>query len=153
MTSLFSNWKALLGICLIFVLGCAAGALVDRALVARKIRQLIENPEEMQQVVQRRLTYDLSLDKAQQAQLRVILADAAQQLKDARKPIQPEVRAIILDARKKTEAILTPAQEARFQQDLERAKRRFPHIQFMTMSGPNAAPPAAPAPASAPANP
>ncbi len=143
MNSLFSNWKSLLGLCLIFVLGCGTGALVDRALVARKIKQLMQNgPEAVTQVVQHRLTRDLSLDQAQQQQLHVILANAASEIRDARKQIQPEVRAILLDARKKTEAILRPAQQARFQQDLERAQQRLGNRFFSEGDGTNDAQPA-----------
>jgi len=99
MNSLFSNWKSLLGLCLIFILGCVSGALVDRALVARKIKQLMENgPEAVTQVVQRRLTHDLSLDKVQQEQLHVILVNAQYEIRNTRKQIQPEVRAILLPA-------------------------------------------------------
>ncbi|MEI6085436.1 MAG: hypothetical protein WCS70_14210 [Verrucomicrobiota bacterium] len=89
------NWKAILGVVAIFLLGALAGGLVVGGVVARRIHryrtgQPVFSADEVTHFLQRQL----DLDAAQQSQVRLIVAET-----------QTEMQA----AQRATEAILSAA--------------------------------------------
>ena len=114
------KWKSILLLVLVFFAGLAVGVVGTRAAVRRAVQQAIAHPERMQSLMERNLTRKLRLDNAQQVKLHAILTDARGQLTDLRKEFQPQAASVLTNADQKISALLTPEQQARYDEFKER---------------------------------
>jgi len=105
------NWRAILGVVAVFLLGMAAGGLLTAGIIRRQIER---GSPAMARLVERRLAWKLRLDAAQREQLRVIIADAQTQMRAVRSQIRPQVETILDDAVAKERATLRPDQQEKF---------------------------------------
>jgi Spy/CpxP family protein refolding chaperone len=76
----------------------------------------IQRPENFQLLLERNLRWQLHLDPRQRVQVHRILTDARVQLRDLRQQYRPQMVVVLTNAETQISAILTPEQEARFEQ-------------------------------------
>ena len=111
-----NNWKSLLLLALVFFSGLAAGVVGTRIVVRRVVQQAIAQPERVQAVIERGFTRKMRLDAGQQAKLHEILSDSHVQLVALRGQYRPQIISILNHANGQITAILTPEQQARFEE-------------------------------------
>jgi hypothetical protein len=107
--------KLLLLVGLVFFAGVVAGVVGTRVVIRHWMRSAIERPQMVQTLIEHRLQWRLKLDADQQAQVHQILADTRGQLKALRQEYHPQAVVIISNADAKISALLTPAQQKRFE--------------------------------------
>lgn len=110
------TFKLILLLALVFSAGVAAGVVGTRAMVRRVVQQAVAHPERVQTFVERSLARRLRLDGGQRAKLHDILSDTHGQLKVLRREYGPQFVLIVSNASEQITAILTPEQQARFEQ-------------------------------------
>jgi len=108
-------FKACLLLALVFLAGLVVGVVGTRVAVRHVVRDAMLHPEKMQAVMERNLTRRLQLDGGQQTKLHQILSDAHGEMKELRREYQPQVFAVVSNANGRIVAILTPAQQAKFE--------------------------------------
>jgi len=109
---------------LVFLAGAVAGVVGTRIAVRHWVRSAIQQPQMVQTLIERRLTRRLQLDASQQVQVRQILTDAHGQLRDLRLEYRPQITLVVSNADVKISALLTPAQQERFER-MKRENRAF----------------------------
>jgi hypothetical protein len=114
--------KLLLLVGLVFLAGVVAGVVGTRVAIRHWMRSAIQRPQMVQALVEHRLQWRLQLDADQQAQVHQILSDAHNQLKELRQEYHPQAVVIISNADAKISALLTPAQQKRFEKMKQRNK-------------------------------
>ena len=141
-----SHWKAVLGIVLVFLFGCASGWL-SRSMVAyhQTSTFLQRGPEGVAKLLERRMTHDLDLDANQQQQIHACFMENVNQRRQLQLQIQPQIQLLNRQTLQQINAVLRPDQRERFQANLVEFRQRFGKSPF----NPNAES----QPASPPANP
>src|SRR5664279_782373 len=88
------NFKAVIGIVLIFVLGAASGAIVTHMIHRNRMESFIKGgPEAREEVIVSRLTRKLDLDAQQQTQVRAIIHENHLAIRQIRKENHPRIQA------------------------------------------------------------
>ncbi len=118
------TFKLLLLVGLVFLAGVVAGVVGTRIAIRHWVRSAIQRPQMVQTLVERRLKWQLRLDANQQAQVHQILTGARGQLKGLRQEYRPQVVLIVSNADVEISALLTPAQQERFEK-MKRESREF----------------------------
>jgi hypothetical protein len=108
-------WKSILLLALVFAAGLAVGVVGTRIAIRRLVQQAVVHPEKAQFALERSLTRRLRLDNDQQVRLHAILTDARGQLGTLRQKFQPQAAEVLRGADQKITALLTPAQQARYE--------------------------------------
>jgi Spy/CpxP family protein refolding chaperone len=109
----FKSWLLL---ALIFLAGMVVGVVGTRVVVRHFVRDAIMHPEKVQAVMERNLTRRLRLDDGQQSKLHQILSDAHGEMKALQREYQPRIFEVVSNADGQIAAILTPEQQAKFEQ-------------------------------------
>lgn len=116
------NWKAILGVVLVFTLGMMAGGLVTAGFIRHRVRTtLARGTEGVADVIVRRLSIELRLDAAQRGQLRTIVHDGQQEAREARRQIEE----VVAESEVKVRAILRPDQLERFDRLVAKRKANW----------------------------
>ncbi|MFZ0829119.1 MAG: hypothetical protein WAO02_17030 [Verrucomicrobiia bacterium] len=110
------TFKLLLLVALVFLAGVVVGVVGTRAVVRRVVGEIILHPETVQPRMERNLTLRLRLDDDQRVKLHAILSDTHEQLQGLRKEYRPKVILVLSKANDQITALLTPEQQARFEQ-------------------------------------
>ena len=76
-------------------------------------------------LIVRRLSWELRLDRAQRDQLRVIVAEGQGEMKVLRKQIQPQVEDLLTRSEVKVRAMLRPDQVEKFDKLVAERKARW----------------------------
>ena len=118
------TFKLLLLVGLIFLAGVVAGVVGTRIAIRHWVRSAIQRPQMVQTLVERRLKWQLRLDANQQAQVHQILTDARGRLRGLRQEYRPQVVLIVSNADEEISALLTSAQQKRFEK-MKREDRAF----------------------------
>ncbi len=118
------TFKLLLLVGLVFLAGAVAGVVGTRIAIRHWMRLAIDRPQMVQMLIERRLDRQLRLDANQQAQVQQILTDARGQLKGLRQEYRPQVVLIVSNADVEISALLTPAQQQRFEK-MKQNNREF----------------------------
>jgi Spy/CpxP family protein refolding chaperone len=109
------NWKAILGVAVVFLLGMTAGAFLTGAAAARRLHRVLHGqPAFTAQQVTRRLTRQLRLDPTQRDQMLTLVQAAQVQITDARQQCVPHVLAALDDFDAKARLVLRPDQAEKF---------------------------------------
>lgn len=106
-----------------FAAGAAVGVVTDRTLKRERMEQHWGDPRAMR----KRLADDLSMDAAQRAQLDTILDDRNRQSDSLMSPVRAQLDSLGNQARQRIRQLLTPAQQATYDQMLrerEEARRQ-----------------------------
>ena len=117
------NWKAILGVLLVFALGVAAGAFGTIGVVRHRVTK--RGPQVMADFIVRRLSWRLRLDRQQRTELRAIVDDSWQQVRAARQQVQPQVETILSNSEAKVRAILRPGQREKFDEIVVEREARW----------------------------
>jgi hypothetical protein len=120
------NWKGIVGICLVFILGMMAGGVITAGFVQNRIRHVVEGgPDAVSELIVRRLNRELRLDAAQRAQLESIVRGARQEIKGIRRGVQPQIDQSLGRAEQQVRLILQPAQVKKFDEIVLRARSKW----------------------------
>lgn len=118
--------KAILGICLIFLLGFVAGGMAAAKFMERRVRAVIEGgPEAITALVVRRLDRSLDLSSEQEKAVREVVDDARDRIRRIRLQTSPAINRILLDAQTSIRAVLNADQAKEFDQLAERARAKW----------------------------
>ncbi len=109
------TFKLILVLALVFFAGAISGVVATRAVVRHMVREAIAQPERIQLLIERRLTWRLRLDRDQQARLHDILSGTHDQLKELRQQYRPQMALILSNTDSQISALLTPAQQERYE--------------------------------------
>jgi flagellar basal body-associated protein FliL len=116
--------KAIISILIVFLLGSLAGALITHEIYQHRIESFIRG-EPKRELIVRRLSHQLNLDAAQLSQLRVIVEETYDGIKNVRKQIKPQIEAILESSQNRVRAILLPDQLEKYEKIIaERKKKR-----------------------------
>ena len=118
------NWKAIVGVIAVFVLGGLAGSITTIGMVRHRLVHG-HGSEMMADLIVRRLSWELRLDRAQRAQLRDIVAEGQQEMKVVRKQIQPQIEEILTRSEVKVRVLLRPDQQEKFDKLIAERKARW----------------------------
>jgi hypothetical protein len=110
------TFKLILLLSLVFFAGVVIGVVGTRAAIRRVVQQALLHPEKVQADIERRMTRQLRLDNSQQAKLHEILSGSHAQFDDLRGKYVPQVVSILNQANGQITAMLTPDQQARFEE-------------------------------------
>jgi hypothetical protein len=94
--------------------------------VAHKIRcVLTHGTEAIANVIVRRLSWELRLDRVQREQLRAIVRDRQQEIKAVRRQVQPQIEDILSRSEAEVRAILRPRQQEKFDKLVAERKAKW----------------------------
>ena len=122
------KWQSFLAVCVIFVLGMAAGALVTIGIGHNIVQRLIRGgPQAINHAIVQRVSHELHLNDAQREQARTIIAEAHQKIRLARKQIDPQIDDALKSAETELRKALESDQQKKFDamvaKEHERLKR------------------------------
>jgi len=109
-------FKSILLLGLVFAAGIVIGVVGTRTVVRHFVGQAILHPERAQLFMEHALTRRLRLDDEQQVKLHDILTETHTQLKDVQREYRPRISEIMSNADGQITAMLTSAQQEKFQQ-------------------------------------
>jgi hypothetical protein len=118
------NWKAIVGVFAVFVLGALAGSITTIGIVRHRLVHG-HGSQMMADFIVRRLSWELRLDRDQRDQLRAIVHDSQQEIKAARRQIQPQIEDILNRSDVKVRATLRPDQQEKFDKLVAERKARW----------------------------
>lgn len=108
------NWKAILGVVVVFLLGMTTGAFLMRDAAARRLQRVLHGQTAFTAEITRWWSRQLRLDAAQREQVLTLVQAAHVQITDARSQCQPKVLAALDDFYAKARVVLRPDQLERF---------------------------------------
>jgi uncharacterized protein YneF (UPF0154 family) len=116
------NWKAILGVLLVFLLGMMAGGLLAAKLIQHRAQKVARGgPAAVEEVVVRRLGFRLGLDAAQREQVRQIIRQSQLEMR----PVRQQGEEVAGRAAGKVREILRPDQREKFDRLLAERRRRW----------------------------
>ncbi len=119
------RWKAILSIILIFLLGGMAGAFVMHTMDQQRMERMVKgDPHMMREIIIQRLKRELDLDQAQLEQVRAIVSDTHNEIREVRKQIRPQIDQVLQRSEDRVRAILRPDQVEKFNKIVEERKRK-----------------------------
>jgi hypothetical protein len=110
------TFKLLALVMLVFLAGVAAGVVGTRLVIRHWVNTAVQRPENFQLLLERNLRRQLRLDARQRVEVHRILTDTRVQLRDLRQEYRPQVVAVLTNTEAQISAILTPEQQARFEE-------------------------------------
>jgi len=114
--------RGCLGVFLVFFFGIVVGVALTHGAIWKEIHDLIEGgPDVVVAKISDRLDKELKLDDAQKRMLAEIVTEARIKLRVARADAQPKVEEALVEAQKRTRAILTSGQQRKFDEIVKRA--------------------------------
>lgn len=120
------NWKALLGIGLIFLCGMITGGLLTARIIDKRIRNFLHGgPDAVAKLVETRLNRELHLDPTQRVGVVNAITNARGRLNHARHEVQPKVDEAFSQAEQDIRTLLRPNQTAKFDTMISRARERW----------------------------
>jgi Spy/CpxP family protein refolding chaperone len=115
-----NKWQVRVAALVIFMLGCAAGALGLNAYRSwARSRNQVSRQDRFEQMLDR-----LQLNADQKTQVHQILGDTRSRLQALRKESEPKVNEIRQQTDARLQQVLTPEQWKRFQQERDEARSR-----------------------------
>ncbi len=119
------NWKTIISVLCVFVLGASAGALVTHLIYIQKMENIIrDEPKTMREIIVQRLNHKLQLDPAQLEQIRAIVKETHSAMKTVRRQIKPDIEVVISTSREKIRAVLRPDQLEKYEKIISERKKR-----------------------------
>ena len=118
------NFKAIAGILLVFLLGAAGGALVTHMIHEARLERFISGGHRMREdVIVERLTTKLDLDGRQQEQVRGIVHETHDGIRQARSSIHPQIEALLTAGQDRIKLVLRPDQREKFDKIIAERKQ------------------------------
>ena len=121
------NFKAIAGILLVFLLGAAGGALVTHMIHEARFEHFISGGHRLREdVIVERLTKKLDLDGRQQEQVRAIMHETHDGIRQARSRIRPQIEALLTAGQDRIKAVLLSDQREKFDRIIAERKLHKP---------------------------
>ena len=118
--------RGILGVFLIFFFGVIVGAAVTGGTIWKEMHDVIEGgPDAVVGKIADRLGKELKLDDAQKKMLDQITTETRIELRGIRAEAQPRVRETLAAAERKVRAVLSPEQQKKFDQILEKSREKW----------------------------
>jgi Spy/CpxP family protein refolding chaperone len=137
------TWKVILGVLLVFLIGCAAGAFATSLVFHHRIlTSLHGGPAAMAQIIERRATRNLDLTSEQRDQVHHLIVENLTQRQQLQKQIQPQMRELNQQTLAQIQAVLNPDQAQKFHDNLELIRLETGHNFFPVPKATTTAPPA-----------
>jgi hypothetical protein len=115
-----SNWKAIVGVLLIYIFGCFSGMVSTSIFVHHMMLGFLRHPGvALSAALEKRMTRNLDLDANQKEQIHAYFQENLTQRKDLQKQIQPQVQVLNQKTFDQIAAILRPDQADHFRQNVE----------------------------------
>ena len=119
------KWKAIVSIILVFLLGSLAGVLITHEIYHHRIESIIKGePNAMRELIVQRLNHKLHLDTNQLSQLRDIVKETHEDMKNVRKQFRPQIEEILLRSQNRVRAILHPDQLEKYEKIVAKRKKK-----------------------------
>ncbi|RJR29594.1 MAG: hypothetical protein C4574_03340 [Candidatus Latescibacterota bacterium] len=116
-------WAAVI---VVFAAGLVVGGLVTTVLIRNHvIRVMRHDRPPVHEMVARRLTGDLDLSAAQRADLDEILRQYGPRFEEFDRISRTEVRSMAEEMEARIRTILTPEQQTRYDENIEKMRERF----------------------------
>lgn len=116
--------KPVVGIILVFMLGAASGALVTYLVSQARIEAILSGgPRAREDVLLKRLTRQLDLDSQQREQVKAIVHETHEDMRQIRQKTHPQMEALVEDSQLRISALLRPEQQEKFKKIV--AERKF----------------------------
>ncbi|MSR65502.1 MAG: hypothetical protein EXS18_06940 [Verrucomicrobiae bacterium] len=119
------QWKVVIGVLLVFVLGILAGALVTHRIYQRKIREIASSPVTVRHFMVKAMTRQLRLTPAQQVEVENTIHDSQREFQAIRKQVQPQVEDILHRAQDRIRKQLDVSQREKFDKFVEQQEKRW----------------------------
>lgn len=120
------NWKVIVGVLGVFLLGTLAGGLVTVRFVQKRAqRGFAAGFPRAAEFAARRLDRELRLDADQRRQVQAELQDAQRELRATYVRVRPELGKILSDSNQKIRAVLRPDQQETFDRILAERRARW----------------------------
>jgi Spy/CpxP family protein refolding chaperone len=117
------NWKVILGVLSVFVLGMAAGGLVTARWLKQRARlAFAPGAPAAAEFLTGRLSWELRLDADQRRQVLAIMQDTQRAMQEAQAPVRPQMEKLLAESNQKIRAVLRPEQQEQYDRLL--AQRR-----------------------------
>lgn len=117
-------------VALIFVAGFAGGVVATHIFFRRMLKFAAAHPAQVrtnvEQNIQMRLEHRLGLNPKQRQEIRQVLKDTRDKMRDVREEFQPKLNTISLEARTNIYAVLKPDQQDSFAAFLEENRQFLP---------------------------
>jgi hypothetical protein len=110
-----ATWKAVLGIVLIFVIGCICGALTASLVIGHRAAMIAQaGPPTWAKLIEPRLTRGMDIDDTQKQQIYDALVKNLQARVSLRKELAPRVQELNKQTLAEIDAVLKPDQQQKF---------------------------------------
>lgn len=120
-----TNWKAVAGVLLIFLMGVLLGASLSHYFGKRVLQHALRGPDEFSFFWVGRLTKILYLDSEQEAKLIQVVKKSRKKMKTVRREVEPRVKIIFEEAEAEISAFLSQDQKAMFQKMIQKRRQFF----------------------------
>ena len=129
--------KSILIVVLIFLSGAFVGAMVGgtAALMDLVNKAARGGPPNIRKLLIQRAKHDLKLDEDQNHQFWQILNDAGTELRDATKPVRPQMDAALEKASQRMREVLRESQRPRFDSFVKESRKRWLEAMGDTAAG------------------
>ena len=120
------NFKAIAGILLVFFLGAAGGALVTHMIHETRLQRFISGGGHgmREDVIVERLTKKLDLDGRQQEEVRAVIHETHDGVRQVRNSIHPRIEALLTAGQERIKLVLRPDQRVKFDKIITERKLR-----------------------------
>jgi hypothetical protein len=121
------RFKGILIVVSIFFCGMVVGGIIggSAALVDFVNKTFRGGPPNVRRILVQRAKHDLQLDEDQNHQFWQILTETGMELRDATKPVRPQIDAVLLRSTGRLRAVLRPSQQPRFDHFVKDAEARW----------------------------
>ena len=109
------NWKVIVGVLGVFLLGMVAGGLVTARFIKKRAQQAFATGSPLAtEFVARRLSWDLGLNTDQRRQVLAIMQETQRELQAVCLQIRPQTEQIFTESNGKIRAVLRPDQQEKY---------------------------------------
>ena len=123
---MFRDWKSMLGVLAVFVLGAVAGLLIGFIFMRHRMTAMVKRGSPAyEQFLERRLSRGLNLDEGQRARFHEVLVANIEARKKLQMQIQPQVQSLNLATKEQIRSMLTPQQLVTLRRNMEEFRSRF----------------------------
>lgn len=117
--------KPVLGIILVFMLGATSGSLVTFLVSQSRIETIIKGGfRAREDILVKRLTKKLDLDNQQYGQVKDIIHETHEDIRQIRRKTGPQIEAVLEDSQLRISSLLRPEQQAKFKEIVAEHKAR-----------------------------
>ena len=117
--------KPVLGIILVFILGVTCGSLVTFLISQSRLESFMKGgPQAREDHLVKRLTKQLDLDNQQHEQVKNIIHETHEDIRQIRQKTRPQIEATLNDSQLRISGLLRPDQQATFKKIVAEHKAR-----------------------------